>query len=198
MRNVNRFHFSENKTREIVMSVTRNMSGVAAHNAEQNQQIRKSLAEALQILMSQKEYNSISISELCKKAGVSRTAFYNNFSTLSDVFEEVARTFITEINEKITPLQAHNSLEWYENFFRLVEQNSQSYLTIRKAGFQGKYLEITNDIILAHDWLTEKEKWKRLAFNGAVQNMAFRWMAGGMKERTEQIAKWAWEALELR
>ena len=139
------------------MSVTRIMSGVAAHNAEQNQQIRKSLAEALQILMSQKEYNSISISELCKKAGVSRTAFYNNFSTLSDVFEEVARTFITEINEKITPLQAHNSLEWYENFFRLVEQNSQSYLTIRKAGFQGKYLEITNDIILAHDRLTEKE-----------------------------------------
>ena len=178
------------------MSVKRNMSGVAAHNAEQNLMIRRSLSKALQILMKQKDCASISVSELCKKAGVSRTAFYNNFSAVSEVFEEVARSFIKEINEKISPWQMKNSLSWYENFFRLVEQNEESYLTIRKAGFQGKYLEITNDIILAHENLSEEEKFRRLAFNGAIQNVAFRWMEEGRKESAEQIAARCWSVIE--
>ena len=141
------------------MSVKRNMSGVAAHNAEQNLMIRRSLSEALQILMKQKDCASISVSELCKKAGVSRTAFYNNFSTISEVFEEVSRSFIKEINEKISPWQTKNSLSWYEN-------------------------------------LSEEEKFRRLVFNGAIQNVAFRWLEEGRKESAEQIAAQCYSVIE--
>ena len=79
----------------------KNMDGVALYNEKQNEIVRQCLRDALVILMKQKKYDTISISELCRKAGVSRSGFYNNFSALADVFKEIARTFIQEITEKM-------------------------------------------------------------------------------------------------
>ena len=178
------------------MSV-RNMNGIALYNKKQNAQVKESLRTALTILMKEKRYDSISVSELCKKAGVSRAAFYNNFSALSDVFAEIARTLISEINEKIQPFQRNNSREWYERFFELVKLNSAVYaIIVLSEGLKEKYLEVSNEIILAHDWIDEKEKCRRLIFNGAIQNVAFRWIRDGMKLSRKEIAAWCYGFLE--
>lgn len=178
------------------MPVQRNMSGVASYNAEQNKQARACLRDALSILMRQKPYDSISVTELCDKAGVSRSAFYSNFGTLGAVFKEIAQSLISEITEKIEVLQRHNSLAWYERFFALVEQNIEIYQIIAQSPLLlEKYLEVSNEIILDHDWLTEKDRIHRLAFNGAIQNATFRWIRDGRKESAQTIAAWCYEFL---
>ena len=61
------------------MTVKKNVLCLISYNKELNYAIKEALQDALILLMKEKQYRSISITELCKKAGVSRMAFYNNY-----------------------------------------------------------------------------------------------------------------------
>ena len=63
------------------MNVKKNTTGLKKHTDEVNKVIIDSLIEALLLLMKEYQYEDISITMLCKKAGVSRMAFYGNFET---------------------------------------------------------------------------------------------------------------------
>ncbi|CQR25210.1 transcriptional regulator [Streptococcus varani] len=56
-------------------------------NKEANQITRESIETALLHLMEKKELPQISISELVKKAGVSRNAFYRNYKSKEEILE---------------------------------------------------------------------------------------------------------------
>ena len=47
------------------------------------------LQTALIQLLDKKELSNISVSELARRAGVSRTAFYSNYQTVDDVLTEL-------------------------------------------------------------------------------------------------------------
>ena len=48
---------------------------------------RKCIAAALSQLLKEKSFSSITVSELTKKAGVSRMTYYRNYSSKEDIFE---------------------------------------------------------------------------------------------------------------
>ena len=49
---------------------------------------RDKIKKAMIELMSEKDISQISVSELCQKASVNRTTFYNNYSCITDVLKE--------------------------------------------------------------------------------------------------------------
>ena len=63
---------------------TRNLS-----NNEANRITRESICTALLELMKTKEFKEISISELVRRAGVSRQSFYRNYKTKEDIVLEI-------------------------------------------------------------------------------------------------------------
>lgn len=56
------------------------------------------LQTALIKLLNKKDINEISVSELTRRAGVSRTAFYSNYQTVDDVLAEMIDQKLTEVN----------------------------------------------------------------------------------------------------
>ena len=54
-------------------------------NKESNRMTRECLQTALITLMGQKPFEKITISEIVRKSGVSRTAFYCNYDTKEDI-----------------------------------------------------------------------------------------------------------------
>ena len=63
--------------------------------------IRDSLTEALLILMKQKPFEEISITELTEKAGVGRVSFYRCFESKEDI---------------LTSMLDHAAIRWWEQF----------------------------------------------------------------------------------
>ena len=53
-----------------------------------NNIVKESLTDALFYLMSKKDFNNIAITELSKKAGVSRLSFYRNFDSKEDIIKK--------------------------------------------------------------------------------------------------------------
>ena len=64
------------KLHDNVINVERKTAGLRRHAEELNKLVTDSLGEALLSLMADKPYAKITVTELCKKAGVSRAAFY--------------------------------------------------------------------------------------------------------------------------
>jgi AcrR family transcriptional regulator len=54
----------------------------------QVQRTRGWIFEALLLLMDEKQYNKIKVSDICKKAGIARPTFYRNFNEKSDILVE--------------------------------------------------------------------------------------------------------------
>ena len=58
------------------MTVKKNVLGLISYNKELNYAIKEALQDALILLMKEKQYRSISITELCKKAGTINLDWY--------------------------------------------------------------------------------------------------------------------------
>lgn len=69
------------------------LKNLVRSNKESNQLTRESIETALVFLLEKKDLKQISISELVKKAGVSRNAFYRNYKSKEEILEKAyART----------------------------------------------------------------------------------------------------------
>ncbi|MBF0777400.1 TetR/AcrR family transcriptional regulator [Streptococcus cuniculi] len=65
----------------------KSLRNLAQSNKESNQLTRESIETALLFLLEKKDMRQISISELVKKAGVSRNAFYRNYKSKEEILE---------------------------------------------------------------------------------------------------------------
>ncbi len=180
----------ENKLTKNVINVTSKLSGLKAHSQEINKISKESLITSLILLMKQKPYDKITISELCIKAGVSRTAFYGNFKTKDDLLTLYVLNMNTELINKIgSPFRNDTSLDWYINLFQVIKDNSEILILIFKAGFQKKYLEILNSMVLHNPSISIEKKYQRLIWSGGVENALSYWLLeSSLKESVEDIA----------
>lgn len=55
------------------------------------------LHQALLSLLQRKPLDRITVSELCKKAGVNRTTFYNYYTTPADILREIVQQFAASL-----------------------------------------------------------------------------------------------------
>ena len=63
-----------------------------------NQKVKDSLLDALIILAPSRNWSSISITALIKQAGVARSSFYRNFSSIEDIVDYgIAKIFAIRI-----------------------------------------------------------------------------------------------------
>ena len=162
------------------------------HNETLNEFSKHNLQEAILILMKDKPFEKITITELCKKAGVSRMAFYKNYhdteELLMDIFVDANTTMIEKIGSPFRPTTGY---EWFYQMFCVVEYYYDMLVTLFKAGFKYKYLEVINELVLHNPDAPNKDKYKRLIWTGGVVNMIINWVDNGMNESKEKMAEYA-------
>lgn len=174
-----------------------NTRGLYSHNQELNKITIESTVEALLKLMAVKNYYEISITEICEKAGISRNAFYKNFGTKENVFNRIVVDFNKEIVKTIgNPFNSKVSLNWYQGFFKLIERESKWLKLLIESSFQNIYLETVNQILTRNSELDAETKYKRIMWNGAIQNIVTSWIKSGRKESTEEMARICYDKLK--
>ena len=103
---------------------------------------KESITTALFILMQQKPYHEISITDICKRAGVSRNAFYRNYS----VKDEIVRLYLFEITDEWRKrLRQNHSITYYSLFlylFRHLEQNKSLAQLLLKSGLDYLMIDV--------------------------------------------------------
>lgn len=82
------------------------LKNLSQSNKEINQLTKESIETALLFLLEKKDLKHISISELVRKAGVSRNAFYRNYKSKEEILEVYYDRTAYQWKKKLRQVQA--------------------------------------------------------------------------------------------
>ncbi len=152
---------------------------------ESMERIEKVFIELLQT----KALDKISVSDICKHAGLNRTTFYANYTdiygladTLRDKLEnEMFKLYKEEVE------QGFNSND-YLKLFRHIKENQIFYQTYFKLGYDNNYKIITYDTDLAKKHFQNKFiEYHMEFFKAGITRIIKLWLQNGCKETPEDM-----------
>ncbi len=173
-------------------------TGLKNHNQNLNRVIRESLQHALILIMNKKAFASITITELCRKAGVSRMAFYGNYRSKEELLKRIVLESVERLLEKIgSPFRESTDISWYEQMFDCIKEDEFYLKTIFNAGFKHEYLSIMNELVLHNPTVTTENKYLRIIWSGGMANVIIQWIEDGAAVPTKEIAKFCYDNMSV-
>lgn len=160
-------------------------------NTVNNKRRRESVKKIERIfieLLQEQELDKISVSDICKRAGLNRSTFYANFTDIYDLAEKVSRHLQEEVLrlydfERQEKIRSHN----YLKLFQHISQNQLFYKTYFKLGY-------VNDSVIGIDTETAQRyfdikyiDYHIEFFKAGLNAMIKKWLNGGCKETPEEM-----------
>ena len=160
------------------------------NNQQSNELTRECIDMAMMYLMSEKPYESISISELTKRAGVSRTAFYRNYESKEDVLKEIGKIVIDSLsailNKVKSPDDVHGTLV---EFFTQIKKQRNYVELLAKANVSMKLL-FPNAHMLENVFkaASQKDHYRMIAVDSALAGLVREWISNDYDLTPEELA----------
>ena len=155
--------------------------------------VKKQITQALLKLMEITTFEEIKINYIAKLAMVSRASFYRNFADKEDVIQQYLIHLIKEWELKVK-LEKREDADWIENLFGLYKNYSEVYTLLYKSNLSHLVLD---NIKAVCGPKTEQDNLQAY-FNSWLAYGLFgwinEWIARGMKESPESMAKLIKEA----
>lgn len=150
---------------------------------------KEKIAQSLMDLMQDTKFESITIKQICNKAGVYRSTYYRNFQSKEDIIKYklsmIMNEYLEEYNkqeEKTNEkyfLVLFNSFKRYDKFLKTIHKQKQSSI------LQQVLLEYFQKI-----QINEKtEKYDMYYHLGGIYNFIICWIENDMEETPEQLTE---------
>ena len=165
-------------------------------NTRQTIYLKTCLRDSYFSLLKDKQIEDISVSEIAKLAGLSRTSFYKNYKTKDDIvrqyIDDFLKDFLVELRTNpITDSQVSTTALF--SYFR--SNKSRIKILIERGLFHlffesfSHFLQESNLVINSKPNISEESlKYHYQYTNGGILNLIESWMRGDMKETDEEMA----------
>ncbi len=159
-------------------------------NSEANRITKESICLALLTLMDTKDFEKISITEIVKKAGVSRQSFYRNYTSKEDIVIEIEEEILSSFSESLRDPKYRDNLRlWLHDFFQFIDENQNLVRILDKAGLSAILFSKAPFIVESGKGLGSGiEHYFVVGALGALNNIALSWLSSGMKESYDVMA----------
>ena len=147
------------------------------------------LQTALIQLLDKKELSDISVSELARRAGVSRTAFYSNYQTVDDVLTELIDQKLEEVNNSIW--EAINREEdFFPPIIQKMKDNYDLYSLLMKANIEKTaFFQFRDYIKDSYPALDKKAYYMIIAAIGSLRSIIMEWFINGCEDSVALISE---------
>ncbi len=161
---------------------------------DQNRLARERIVAALTELMSEKDYASISITEITQKAKVSRMTYYRNYSSKEDILRKFMRDIGERIHAKIVEQDLYRDpYQYYYTLFEMLGHYDAMANAALNAGLDGLILECIarnmDQTFLGSTTHPDAEKYLLRFHAGAFFHVFIEWTRSGKQESCEQMAR---------
>ena len=160
------------------------------NNEEAKKLTRECFQMALIYLMNEKPFDQISVTDLVKRSGVSRTAFYRHYKAKEDILESIR----SGIEAKLTAIIEKNKgqqtmVQGFKECFDFVRENRKTIKLMLGAGMSRESLFHNTSLLeKIHPSDTYQKHYVKLASESAFSRIVVEWFITGMKESTESMA----------
>lgn len=161
-------------------------------NTPNNKRKRESMERIEKVfieLLQTKELNEISISDICKRAGLNRTTFYSNYTDLYGLADTIRDKLEAEVSDLYKDEITHgfNSND-YLKLFRHIKENQIFYQTYFKLGYDNQYKIIAYDTDLARTHFQNKFVTYHMEFfKAGITQIIKLWLQNDCKESPEDL-----------
>lgn len=159
-------------------------------NNRRKQASVEKIQQAFMLFLQDRELSQISVSDICKEAGINRSTFYANYADIYDL----ATTLCQELENQVAHLLVlesgwQQSRQEFLKLFRHIRDNQQLYAVFFKLGYENRErtwydardLQSMPDRDVIHYHVT----FFCHGFNAIVKL----WLQGGCKETPEQMCR---------
>jgi len=151
------------------------------------------LVNALAQCLKTKHISNISVSELCSKAGISRSTFYRIFDTPVDVLGYACDSYIDKAVKDFLGKQFRDDEDlirftlqyWYENYEMLEAAINSGRLDIVRKSFESHSTRLIP--LLRQDFSEMELDYIRQGAVGLISNLLLVWIRRGKKESPGQM-----------
>lgn len=163
-------------------------------NTKNNKRRRESVAKIEHIfveLLQTKQLNQITVSDICKKAGLNRTTFYANYLDIYDLADKIKEHLENELKRLYQDEHINNfNSNDYLKLFRHIKDNQLFYKTYFKLGYDNNYKILLYDTEQAEKYFNNKHidyhiEFFRYGLNAVVK----KWLENDCIETPEEIAE---------
>ncbi len=154
-------------------------------------EIDKNITNALLSLMEEEDYDSITVTDIVKRAGTSRVTYYRHFTSKEDVilhfFEMTKARFVDQITINGNEIPSDNSLAIMA-LFLYFKANIKANKCLRKAGLDGELLKFLSNEFL-ENLPVKLDKYVAYFVAGALYNVLINWLDNDCQDSIEEISK---------
>lgn len=160
-----------------------------------NQFTKQCIMEALLQLMRTQEYNDISITDITRRAGVSRMSYYRNYSSKDEILRDYMYQIIEEYVRELDTADIRSGFQTYDHILhslKYLRKYKDYVLCLQKANRAEIVLHGLDMYMLTVTETTDKsflEKSELYYYSGALYNIFMHWIRDGMAEETEAVAQ---------
>ena len=169
---------------------SRSLENLTISNQESNRLTREALEISLMQLLEKKELAKITISELVHRAGVSRAAFYRNYSSKEQMLEEIFGKTVQKIMDKLGQFNLRTEL--YQVWIILFKEAKKEARLISLAVDYNLEKYLTQAVF---NFLEKRQQSKRESssyihsfWSSALVSVLSKWIKDGMQVPAEKIA----------
>lgn len=158
--------------------------------------------EALLLLLEQKDFDRITVKELCQKAGVNRTTFYLHYENMNDLLEETVDLINERFKEALAAIppgdprkEILTSEKYLRPYLGFIKENMKAYRVIHlkdqlfqsQKNFESFYQSVFSPA-LSHFGVSESEKKYVFAFytQGTVAIIG-KWLENNCRDDIDMI-----------
>lgn len=160
------------------------------NNEEANAITCECIESALIQLMKEKSFQQISITDIAKKAGVSRNAYYRNYSSKEDILSKYLQNILTQMSDilkKYNPLT--ETKESWLSLLKAIEYFYTQFKLLLDAGYgeriRYEFQKGINQSISPNSALY----YSNCYWSGALCNIIFEWIRNDMNLSIDEIAE---------
>lgn len=160
------------------------------------------LKESLMELLKDKAISSITIKELCERADINRSTFYNHYTDQFDLLNKIEAEIIQELHQTLYQYDYNEEKEMYDMTKHLLDYVASQGEHFRilfsdhgNKGFQHQVIEIAQSLILRNllqsDLLNDEKSSNYITLfiiSGSI-HVIENWLNNGMPESTEEMTK---------
>ncbi|WP_080844831.1 TetR/AcrR family transcriptional regulator [Cytobacillus gottheilii] len=167
-------------------------------NLESNRITKECIESALVLLMKEQEFHKISITDIVRRAGVSRTAYYRNYSSKEDILNSMLQEVV---DQTVKAMSLHDPVKepfefWYA-MFQCIRPYSETFQLLLKANFGESILHQINRRV--EEDIAEEDilgRYSAALWNGAAYSILTKWIESDMLQSDEEMAELCCEIID--
>ena len=152
------------------------------------------IEQAFYELMREKDYTNITVTDIIKRAQVSRASFYRHFNSIGDIMEYSLRNLFDKITDEVIPIMLSTDEKEIRDFlFSYTYQNMAMQETLAACLPSNTAVIFSRCMTYMQNYgrpgkeMSSEQKYRLYARSGVINSILMKWLADGKEESVEEI-----------